>query len=153
MVLLRDSEGVCRAIHSLSMGGKKRGADKVRVIRKQVTDFFSEQPLVWIPSAVDIVDLLERIAWQGVRLPNQLIMLRKVLFTLDGILHDIAGPSDSIELVLLQRLLQRWLEGLTSVGWPLSVVDWIGVYRSVMLYPSRLAIASLQQFSGLRRAS
>ncbi|HZL67226.1 MAG TPA: hypothetical protein VFC29_07840, partial [Candidatus Limnocylindrales bacterium] len=93
--------------------------------------------------------LLERIAWQGVRLPNQLIMLRKVLFTLDGILHDIAGPSDSIELVLLQR----WLEGLTSVGWPLSVVDWIGVYRSVMLYPSRLAIASLQQFSGLRRAS
>jgi ubiquinone biosynthesis protein len=153
MVLLRDSEGVCSAIHSLSMGGKKRGADKVRVIRKQVTDFFSEQPLVWIPRAVDIVDLLERIAWQGVRLPNQLIMLRKVLFTLDGILHDIAGPSDSIELVLLQRLLQRWLEGLTSVGWPLSVVDWIGVYRSVMLYPSRLAIASLQQFSGLRRAS
>ena len=153
MVLLRDSEGVCSAIHSLSMGGKKRGVDKVRVIRKQVTDFFSEQPLVWIPRAVDIVDLLERIAWQGVRLPNQLIMLRKVLFTLDGILHDIAGPSDSIELVLLQRLLQRWLEGLTSVGWPLSVVDWIGVYRSVMLYPSRLAIASLQQFSGLRRAS
>ena len=153
MVLLRDSEGVCSAIHSLSMGGKKHGADKVRVIRKQVTDFFSEQPLVWIPSAVDIVDLLERIAWQGVRLPNQLIMLRKVLFTLDGILHDIASPSDSIELVLLQRLLQRWLEGLTSVGWPLSVRDWIGVYRSVMLYPSRLAIASLQQFSGLRRAS
>jgi hypothetical protein len=94
------------------------------------------------------VDLLERIAWQGVRLPNQLIMLRKVLFTLDGILHDIAGPSDSIELVLLQRLLQRWLKGLTSVGWPLSARDWIGVYRSVMLYPSRLAIATLQQYSG-----
>lgn len=87
----------------------------------------------------------------GVRLPNQLIMLRKVLFTLDGILHDIAGPSDSIELVLLQRLLQRWLEGLTCVGWPLSVRDWIGVYGSAMLYPSRLAIATLQQFSGLRQ--
>jgi hypothetical protein len=93
------------------------------------------------------VDLLERIAWQGVRLPNQLIMLRKVLFTLDGILHDIAGPGDSIEFVLLQRLLQRWLEDLTSVGWPLSGRDWIGVSRSVMLYPSRLAIATLQQFS------
>jgi ubiquinone biosynthesis protein len=147
MVLLRDSEGVIRAIHSLSMGGKKRGADKARVIRKQVTDFFSEQPLVWIPRAVDVVELLERIAWQGVRLPNQLIMLRKVLFTLDGILHDIAGPGDGIEFVLLQRLLQRWLEDLTSVGWPLSGRDWIGVSRSVMLYPSRLAIATLQQFS------
>jgi len=151
MVLLRDSEGVCSAIHSLSMGGKKRGAGNARVIRKQVSDFFSEQPLVWIPRAVDIVDLLERIAWQGVRLPNHLIMLRKVLFTLDGILHEIAGPSDSIELVLLQRLLQRWRQSLTSVGWPLSARDWIGVYRSVMLYPSRLAMATLQQLSGLRQ--
>src|SRR5664280_587040 len=148
MVLLRDSEGVCSAIHSLSMGGKKRGAGKARIIRKQVTDFLSERPLVWIPRAADIMDLLERIAWQGVRLPSQLIMLRKVLFTLDGILHDIAGPSELIELVLLQRLLQRWLKGLTSVGWPLSARDWIGVYRSVMLYPSRLAIATLQQYSG-----
>lgn len=69
MVLLRDSEGVCSAIHSLSMGGNKRGADKARVIRKQVTDFFSEQPLVWIPRAVDIVDLLERIAWQASACP------------------------------------------------------------------------------------
>jgi ubiquinone biosynthesis protein len=148
MVLLRDKEGVCSAIHSLSMGGKKRGAGKARIIRKQVTDFLSERPLVWIPRAADIMDLLERIAWQGVRLPNQLVMLRKVLFTLDGILHDIAGPSELIELVLLQRLLQRWLKGLTSVGWPLSVRDWIGVYRSVMLYPSRLAMATLQQYSG-----
>ena len=143
MVLLRDGEGVCSAIHSLSVGGKKRGAGKARIIRKQVTDFLSERPLVWIPRAADIMDLLERIAWQGVRLPNQLVMLRKVLFTLDGILHDIAGPSELIELVLLQRLMQRWLKGLTSVGWPLSARDWIGVYRSVMLYPSRLAIATL----------
>jgi ubiquinone biosynthesis protein len=148
MVLLRDKEGVCRAIHSLSMGGKERGAGQARIIRKQVTDFLSERPLVWIPRAADIMDLLERIAWQGVRLPNQLVMLRKVLFTLDGILHDIAGPSELVELVLLQRLLQHWLKGLTSVGWPLSARDWIGVYRSVMLYPSRLAIATLRQYSG-----
>jgi ubiquinone biosynthesis protein len=148
MVLLRDSEGVCSVIHSLSIGGKKRGAGKARIIRKQVTDFLSERPLVWIPRTADIMGLLERIAWQGVRLPNQLIMLRKVLFTLDGILHDIAGPSELIELVLLQRLTQHWLKGLTSIGWPLSARDWIGVYRSVMLYPSRLAIATLQQYSG-----
>jgi ubiquinone biosynthesis protein len=148
MVLLRDKEGVCSAIHSLSMGGKKRGAGKARIIRKQVTDFLRERPLVWIPRAADIMDLLERIAWQGVRLPNQLVMLRKVLFTLDGILHDIAGPSELVELVLLQRILQHWLKGLTSVGWPLSARDWIGVHRSVMLYPSRLALATLQQYSG-----
>jgi ubiquinone biosynthesis protein len=148
MVLLRDSEGVCSAIHSLSIGGKKRGASQARIIRKQVTDFLRERPLVWIPRAADIMDLLERIAWQGVRLPNQLVMLRKVLFTLDGILHDIAGPSELVELVLLQRILQHWLKGLTRVGWPLSARDWIGVYRSVMLYPSRLALATLQQYSG-----
>ena len=93
------------------------------------------------------MDLLERIAWQGVRLPNQLVMLRRSVHA-GRHLHDIAGPSELVELVLLQRILQRWLKGLTSVGWPLSARDWIGVYRSVMLYPSRLGLATLQQYSG-----
>ena len=104
---------------------KSGSSRQTRVIREQVTQFFDENRWLRIPRAVDVVDLLERIAWQGVRLPSHLVMLRKVLFTLDGILHDIAGPSASMEFVMVQCLLQKWLENPTYVGWPLSLRDWV----------------------------
>jgi ubiquinone biosynthesis protein len=151
MVLLRDSQGVCTVLDALSRGGEKRVPRQTLVIREQVTRFFNQQPLTQIPRAVDIVDLLERIAWQGVRLPTHLVMLRKVLFTLDGIVHDIAGPSASMELVMVQRLIQRWLEHPAHVGWPLTLRDWVAVYWSAMLCPSRLAIVGLQQVPGFGR--
>jgi ubiquinone biosynthesis protein len=153
MVLLRDSQGVCTVIEALSMGGENRRPQRAQVIREQVKQFFNEQPLARIPRAVDIVDLLERTAWQGVRLPNHLVMLRKVLFTLDGILHDIAGPSGSMETIMMQRLVQTWLENPIYVGWPLSLRDWVSVYWSVMLYPTRLAVGGLQQLSAFGRSS
>lgn len=118
------------------------------MIREQVTQFIEGKPLVSIPRVVDVVDLLERIAWQGVRLPSHLVMLRKVLFTLDGILHDIAGPTTSMEFVVVQCLLQKWLENPTYLGWPLSLRDWVDVYWSFMLYGTRLATAGLQRRSG-----
>jgi hypothetical protein len=92
-----------------------------------------------------VVDLLERIAWQGVRLPTQLVMLRKALFTLDGILHDIAGSSVNMELVMVQRLLQNWLANPIRIGWPLALGDWVELCWSTMLYGGRLVVGGLQQ--------
>jgi len=143
MILLRDSQGICEVIEALSPA-RRRSRRQARVIREQVTQFFGAQPLARVPGAVDVVDLLERIAWQGVRLPTHLVMLRKALFTLEGILHEIAGSSVSMEWVMAQRLLQNWLENPTHLGWPLSLRDWIAVYWSAMLYGSRLAIGGLQ---------
>ncbi len=147
MILLRDSQGVCKVIEALSVRGNKRSSRQIQTMREQVTRFFDKKPLVRIPRAVDVVDLLERIAWQGVRLPSHLVMLRKVLFTLDGILHDIAGSTASIESVVVQCLLQRWLKNPTYLGWPLSPSDWVEVYWSAILYGTRLATAGLQHVS------
>ncbi|MGB7556750.1 MAG: AarF/UbiB family protein [Candidatus Korobacteraceae bacterium] len=145
MILLRDSPGVCKVIDALSVRKTKESSRQTRVIREEVTRFFDKKPLVQIPRTADVVDLLERIAWQGVRLPSHLVMLRKVLFTLDGILHDIAGSSVSMEFVVVQCLLQKWLDNRTYLGWPLSPRDWVAVYWSAMLYGARLATAGLQQ--------
>lgn len=150
MVLMRDSAGVCSAIESLSGLPKRRRADPARIIRKHVAEFFRTQPLARIPTAVDIVELLERIAWQGVRLPAHLVMLRKVLFTLDGILYEIAGQTGSMEFVMIERLLQNWLEHPTSVGWPLSLRDWLALGWSAMLYPGRLSTEGVEHLANLR---
>jgi ubiquinone biosynthesis protein len=145
MILLRDSQGVCGVIETLRQGARKPDRRQAQVIREQVRLFFEERPLIRIPGAADMVDLLERIAWQGVRLPTHLIMLRKALFTLDGILHDIGGPSVNMEVVLVQRLLQNWLENPMRIGWPLVLGDWIELWWSTMQYASRLVVGGLQQ--------
>ena len=147
MIFLRDSHRVCKVIEALCVPERKRSSRQTRVIREQVTQFFDRKPLVRIPRVVDVIDLLERIAWQGVRLPSHLVMLRKVLFTLDGILHDIAGSTISMEFVVAQCLLQKWLENPTDLGWPLSLRDWVELYWSAMFYGTRLATAGLQQVS------
>jgi len=145
MILLRDSRGGCEIIGTLSQGARKRSRRQAHVIREQVRQFFNALPLARVPGAADVVDLLERITWQGVRLSSHLVMLRKSLFTLDGILHDIAGSSVSMESVMVQRLLQNWLQNPARIGWPLSLRDWTQVYWSALFYGSRLAIGRLQQ--------
>ena len=67
-------------------------------------------------------------------------MLRKVLFTLDGILHDITGSNVSMEFVMARRLFQNWMSAWTSFGSPLSFRDWLLVQSSAALYPSRLFV-------------
>jgi len=147
MILLRDPRGVTKAIEALSLRQRKRSSRQRLIIQEEVTRFLVEQPLARIPRAVDVVNLLERIAWQGVRLPSHLVMLRKVLFTLDGILHDIAGSRASMEFVVVQCLLRNWLDNPAEIGWPLSPHDWLTVYWSAILYCSRLAIGGVRQFA------
>jgi hypothetical protein len=93
---------------------------------------------------VDAMNLLERIAFEGIRLPTSLVMFRKALFTLDGILHDIGAPEFSIESVISRHLLQNWLTNWRSLGLPLTLADWVGLQCSALLFPGRLLLQGAQ---------
>jgi ubiquinone biosynthesis protein len=151
MTLLRDQEGVRAAIEALSPRGKKRTATQSRVVRGEVRRLFEELPLSSLPDAVDVMRLLEAITWRGVRLPSNLVMLRKAVFTLDGILHELAGSDSAMEMVIARRLLKHWLKSPTNVGWPLSFADWVAVYWSSALYCSRVAMEITEQLSAYWR--
>jgi ubiquinone biosynthesis protein len=153
MTLLRDQEGVCAAIEALSVGGRKRSSAQALIIRQQVRQYFEEQPLAHLPQAVDVMKVLERVAWNGVPLPSNLIMLRKAFFTLDGILHELAGPNAGIESAVAPRLLQEWLKSPTNVGWPLSVRDWLGVFWSAIFYAPRVVLEIMDKISANGRSS
>jgi len=153
MTLLRDQDGVCAAIQALSPRGNKRIATQIRVVREEVRRLFEELPLSRLPQAVDVMHLLERIAWQGVRLPSNLVMLRKTVFTLDGIMHELAGSNANMEFMIARRLLQQWLKSPASAGWPLSARDWLAVYWSALFYGNRVAWGILRQLSAQGRSS
>ena len=61
------------------------------MIRESVTRFLDELAAARMPSGADTMRLLERIAMKGIRFPGSLVMLSKVMFTLEGLLADVGG--------------------------------------------------------------
>lgn len=139
MIALRNGPGVCEHIQALSRS-RRRVRKQAQLIADAVAECIEQMPLTSFPGPVDAMNLLETIAYKGVRLPASLLMLRKVLFTLDGILHDITGSNVSMEFVMARRLFQNWMSAWTSFGSPLSFRDWLLVQSSAALYPSRLFV-------------
>jgi ubiquinone biosynthesis protein len=138
MTALRDPDGICNQIQALSRGGAKRKQSQTKTIRDCVNHFIAQLPLTRIPGAADTLGLLENIALKGVRLPAPLIMLRKVLFTLDGVQHDIGDPDVSMVAILARHATPRWLTSWKAFGSPLSLKDWLAVQSSTLFYGGRL---------------
>jgi ubiquinone biosynthesis protein len=145
MIILRDPLGVCNAIEGLSSRKGRQEKSKARIIRASVDSFMNTLPVKHVPGAVDAMNLLEQIAFDGIRLSTSLVMFRKALFTLDGILHDIGAPEFSIESVIGKHILQNWLTNWKSLGLPLSFGDWMGLQCSALLFPGRLLLNGAQK--------
>jgi len=128
MLGLRDPVGICGEIEALAVGRRLSPAHR-GFMREHVDRFIGQLPLTHLPSSMDAMRLLDRLALEGIRFPSGLMMFRKVLFTLDGILHDIAAPHLWMDLTLARHMLARS---------PLSLIDWIGVEASALLYGGRL---------------
>jgi len=144
MVALRDPVGAANAITAMAERPGRRGSRKAQVIRDRVRRFMDALPLTRLPSATDAMRLLEEVAFQGVRFPAPLIMLSKVLFTLDGILEDIGGHGASMGVVMARHIARRWLTDRAAFASPLTSKDWITVQCSALLYSSRLLIKGEQ---------
>ncbi len=144
MVALRDPVGAANAITAMAEQPVRCGSRKAEVIRDRVRRFMDALPLTRLPSATDAMRLLEEVAFQGVRFPAPLIMLSKVLFTLDGILEDIGGDGASMGVVMARHIARRWLTDRSAIASPLTSSDWITVQCSALLYGSRLWIKGEQ---------
>jgi len=143
MTVLRNPAGVNQAIRSLASANDRRDPEKLRRIEERVQAFFKAQPYNRVAGSVDAMQLLDEIAFQGVRFPAALAMFQKALFTLDGVLRDIAGSEVSISYLIVRDFIIRLLVSFGLDHPPLSVADLMAVQRSGLLYPSRLGAAAL----------
>jgi ubiquinone biosynthesis protein len=135
IVGLRDPVGACAQVEALAQYPVRRNSREARVIRQTVTRLIDELPLTRLPSAADTVGLLEQIAMQGVRFPASLIMLSKVLLTLDGILQDVGGSAGRFSII--RHLAQHWLFHRAAFRSPVRPADMLTVQCSALLYGSR----------------
>ena len=82
--------------------------------------------------------LLERIAMKGIRFPGSLVMLSKVMFTLEGLLADVGGSDTGMGFTIARHVAQRWLANRAAYRSPLMTRDLLTLQCSAFLYTSRL---------------
>jgi ubiquinone biosynthesis protein len=137
MVSLRDPVGTSNAVLALSQHRIRSASPRGRIIRETVTRFLAELP-AGLPRGVDAMRLLERVAMKGIKFPGSLIMLSKVMVTLDGILGDIGGSDEGMGFTIARHVAQHWLRNRAEFQSPLRTRDWITLQCSALLYPSRV---------------
>lgn len=140
MVSLRDPVGTFNEIVALSQPRIHQASPRGRMIRRLASEFIDELPASRLPSGADAMRLLERVAIRGIKFPSSLIMLSKVMFTLEGILGDIVGSDMGFGLTLVRQVAQHWLSNQAAFRSPLRTRDWFTLQCSTLLYSSRLLV-------------
>jgi len=135
MTTLRNREGVCQAIEALSREDRQPG--KPHLVRMHVARLFARFRGGKSPGILDAMMLLEEIALAGVKFPASLFLFRKVLFTLDGVLHDVAGQEVAIDQVIIREFLARMAASLGLFHAPLRGQDFVAIQRAAWYYPWR----------------
>ena len=138
MLSLRDTTGVSNEILALSQERVPERSSRASAVRELVKRFIDELPVNRFPSGADTMKLLERVALKGIKFPGPLVMLSKVMFTLDGILNDISGSNTGMGFTLARHIAQRWITDRTAFRSPLKTRDWITLQCSALLYTGRL---------------
>jgi predicted unusual protein kinase regulating ubiquinone biosynthesis (AarF/ABC1/UbiB family) len=139
MMNLRNPHGVREAISALKH--RPRHASRTappahtrRLIDRSVSRFFSRLPAGRSPGTLDAMMLLDEIAMEGVHFPPALFLFRKVVFTLDGVLHDIAGSEVHMDSVITREFLTRWLSSFGLFHSPLALRDLASVGSALASY-------------------
>ena len=138
MVSLRDPVGTCNEIAALSQHRVNITSPRGRMIRALATEFIDELPASRLPSGADAMRLLERVAIKGVKFPSSLIMLSKVMFTLEGILGDIVGGDFEMGFTLARQVAEHWISNRSAFRFPLRSRDLLTLQCSALLYTGRL---------------
>lgn len=138
MVGVRDSIGAANEILALSSPRIRAGSQKARAVNLVVQRLFDESPVKYLPSGGDTMRLLEKVAIEGVRFPSPLVMLSKVMFTLDGLIADVSGENTGMGFSIARQVAQHWITHRNGFRSPLQMSDWITLQCSALLYPTRL---------------
>ena len=157
LVSLRDPVGVTGEILALSKPAIKAGAPQGRLVHKSVAEFLEAMPSSQLPSVADAMRLLEHVAIQGIKFPGALVMLSKVMFTLEGILGEMLGTDTAIGFTIARHVAMHWMAHREEFRSPLRKRDWLTLQCSALLLPGRLGIqwqqAMLNRWLATRPAS
>jgi predicted unusual protein kinase regulating ubiquinone biosynthesis (AarF/ABC1/UbiB family) len=152
--ILRDEHDMRNAIATLSSDEWTQDPTQNDLLRRHVADFIRTLSPCTMPGLTHIFTLLDTLFLSGVRFPASVSVFRKVLFTLNDVLNDVA-PNIRIEPVLLwymltqgkgdTRPLNQWYQPSANFSIPLSAFDHIALCNSIVSYGGRLWLQTAEQ--------
>jgi ubiquinone biosynthesis protein len=138
MLLLRDADGVCRAVEGLRIHRTSGGEALAGVIRCLVARRLEEWPLLRLPGGMDALRLLDEIALEGVQFPGALLMFRKAMFTLEGVLEDVTSVTVRMDSAVARYAARHWDRTVRMLYSVLSIRDWLALDWSALTFFSRV---------------
>ena len=128
-ILLRDGEGVVRTLRALA---RDSSPATVTIFEQRTWELLARRQPGLFPVLADLTTLLDQLAFDGVRFPPSLLIFRKMLFTLDGVLRTVAGADVVADFTLFRDQLARWIALCSPAAAPLTAGDWIAAQWSAL---------------------
>ena len=113
-VMLRDEALIFNAITELNENDFTTDVKRTETLRDQISQFIEELSLYKLPGINDVLSLVDDLMLTGMKFSTPLLIFRKVLLTLDGVLHDVADVV-SIETVLSKYVLENWTNEMAGM--------------------------------------
>jgi ubiquinone biosynthesis protein len=143
MMVLRDANGMSKAIEELCQLPAAKDRMPAPGIREHVERFLDKLPLTELPGPMDAMRLLDEIALEGTHFPSALLMFRKASFTLQGVVEDVAGSRVPLDSLMARHALANWKDTVAGLFALLSARDWMALEWSALTYSSRLCYQAL----------
>ncbi len=114
-LVLRDEKLIQKVIMELSDTKFSEDANSKHKLQQQIKKFITQLSLFRLPSVKDVLLLLDTIILDGIQFSRPLLIFRKVLLTLDGVLHDVY-PNVSIEIDITQLVLKHLRDEMFGIN-------------------------------------
>jgi ubiquinone biosynthesis protein len=153
-VVLRDEAYICQALAALSTENGMQHPTQAVTVRQLVRHFVRRLSPWAFPGPTDLLTLLHTLVFAGLRFSPALLILRKMLFTLDGVLHELAPGVHKGPVIAWYLLTQGTgsVSGLCPLSppastfrSPLSTWDWLALSWSACGFSSRVWLQGIAQ--------
>ena len=102
-LLKKDLTGMCNAIESLAQGASHATQMPRKQLRDLVLGWLHEPENGGLPLVKQAFRLLETLSKEGMMFPVDLMLFRKAIFTLEGVLHDL-WPAFDMDVSIAQHM-------------------------------------------------
>ncbi|MCB1121457.1 MAG: AarF/ABC1/UbiB kinase family protein, partial [Verrucomicrobiae bacterium] len=138
---LRDEHMIFQVIQDLSTGSTEESS---QVIYQKIHDFLGKLHPFHLPSLKQLLQLLDDIGMAGIKFSTGMIIFRKVLLTLEGVLADVGGRTP-LETILARYAFKDWVR----MAWGMQGLDWLNKPSTLSPMDTMSLIQSAQWY-GLR---
>lgn len=155
-LVVRDEARAIKATCNLTEG--RITQSQVAIVERRVRETIDSLPLFPLVRLAPLTQLLDNLILDGVKFPAELLMFRKSLFTLLGVIHDTSSEFDvdwhitnALLVQIVREVPQRLVSSPWSTDYPTQITTWElrKVVSGLSSIAARLGMQNAQMMAAL----